>query len=85
MITCGCCGAAYDRAAWNDLELLGPVDPELLDPGEHAEQRNCRCGSTQTLEMTASCALCEWMAGGSIAGKGPAPQCPADCTCVCHG
>ena len=80
MLTCGCCGAAYDRAAWQQLELLGSVDPELLDPGEHAEQRNCRCGSTMTLEMAASCALCEAMERG----ERQLPRCSADCSCICH-
>jgi len=47
-VTCSC-GASYSRAAWRRLPLVGAVDPELLDAGEVAEQRNCRCGSTITL------------------------------------
>lgn len=71
------CGAAYNRAEWQQLELLGAVDPELLERGEHAEQRNCACGSTLTLEMISSCVMCE--------DETKKERCPATCTCICHG
>lgn len=42
---CGCCGEAYSRARWGELENIGTV--EFL--GEFQEYRMCMCGSSMVV------------------------------------
>ena len=83
-MTCPRCGASYDWAAWQALELVGPVDPEFFDRDDVVvEQRNCKCGTTLT--ATTECTTCAWLAKPWEQRRDePTPRCSPECECLCH-
>jgi hypothetical protein len=53
--TCTCCGAIHELAGWRALPLVGYYDDDGVDADHPApttlELRNCRCGSTLSVEL----------------------------------